>query len=355
MPASENVEIVRSALQAAESGGIEAGGAFVHEDFEMGHLPGRPDAEVYRGWRAAMLTMSERVSTFDEIRAAPESFSAVGDDHVVVAYHERGKPRGGSVEVEHLYGILYALREGKIARMAWFDSPGDALRAAAEASDAPAPPSHGEPQPQENPGPPTADDLQPTWFIDSDSDTVRGFVERLSAGASGDHEIVARLFAGIRDGVRYDPYKMPAGPGEYRASAVIEAGSGYCVQKAVALTAVARAAGIPSRLGFSDVRNHLQSERLAEAMGSDLFVWHGYSTFFVGGRWTKASPAFNAELCARFGVPPLEFDGTHDALLHAFTGDGTRHMEYVHERGVYVDLPLEAILAGLREAYPTVG
>ena len=217
------------------------------------------------------------------------------------------------------------------------------------------PASRGEPQPLKNPGPPTTEDLRPTWFIDSDSATVLEFVERASAGASGDRELVARLFAGVRDGVRYDPYSLPADPGGYRASAVIEAASGYCVQKAVALTAAARAAGIPSRLGFSDVRNHLQSERLAEAMGTDLFVWHGYSTLFIEGRWRKASPAFNAELCARFGVPALEFDGTSDALLHAFTGDGARHMEYVSERGVYVDLPLATILAGLSEAYPGLG
>ncbi len=209
-------------------------------------------------------------------------------------------------------------------------------------------------QPLENPGPPTGDDLRPTRFIDSDSDAVRGLVERVTAGAEGEHEIAARLFAAIRDGVRYDPYRIPTDPGEYRASAVIEAGSGYCVQKAVALTAAARTAGIPSRLGFADVKNHLQSERLREVMGTDLFVWHGYSTFLVGGRWTKASPAFNAELCARFGVPPLDFDGTRDALLHAFTGDGTRHMEYVRERGIYVDLPLATIMAAFREAYPRI-
>jgi hypothetical protein len=74
----------------------------------------------------------------------------------------------------------------------------------------------------------------------------------------------------------------------------------------------------------------------------------------VGGRWTKASPAFNAELCARFGVPPLDFDGTQDALLHAFAGDGSQYMEYVHEHGVYTDLPLERILAAYRAAYPAM-
>lgn len=214
--------------------------------------------------------------------------------------------------------------------------------------------SRQQPKSLENSGPPTPDDLRPTRFIDSESDTVRDLVERATAAAEDQHAVAARLFAAVRDGIRYDPYQMPTDPGGYAASAVIEAGSGYCVQKAVALTAAARAAGIPSRLGFADVRNHLQSQRLWELMGTDLFVWHGYSTFFVGGRWTKASPAFNAELCARFGVPPLDFDGTSDALLHAYTGNGERHMEYVREHGFYVDLPLETLTAALREAYPRI-
>ncbi len=216
--------------------------------------------------------------------------------------------------------------------------------------------SPGGPQALADPGsPPQAEDLQTTAFLDGDDDVVRAFIARVTAGAQGERAVAARLFAAVRDEVRYDPYRVATDPADYRASAVLDAGSGYCVQKAVALTAVARAAGIPSRLGFADVRNHLQSARLRERMGTDLFVWHGYSTLFVGGRWTKASPAFNAELCARFGVPPLDFDGTHDALLHAFAGDGSQYMEYVREHGVYADLPLERILGAYREAYPAMG
>jgi len=217
------------------------------------------------------------------------------------------------------------------------------------------PTSPGAPQLLEDPErSPTAEDLQPTAFLSCEDDTVRDFVARVTSGANGEHDVAARLFAAVRDEVRYDPYGIPTDPADYRASAVLGAGSGYCVQKAVALTAAARATGIPSRLGFADVRNHLQSERLRGLMGTDLFVWHGYSTLFVGGRWTKASPAFNAELCARFGVPPLDFDGTRDALLHAFAGDGSQYMEYVHEHGVYADLPLERILAAYRETYPAM-
>jgi transglutaminase-like putative cysteine protease len=200
-------------------------------------------------------------------------------------------------------------------------------------------------------GPPARDDLRPTRFIDSDSDVVRDYVERVAGDASDEHEVVARLFAAVRDAIRYDPYNVSGDPEDYRASKILQSDSGYCVQKSVALTAAARAAGIPSRLGFADVRNHLQSERLREAMGTDLFIWHGYSTFYLGGRWTKASCAFNAELCERFGVPPLDFDGRRDALLHPYSGDGSQYMEYVNDRGTYADLPLREMLTDLRDTY----
>ena len=105
-------------------------------------------------------------------------------------------------------------------------------------------------------------------------------------------------------------------------------------------------------LGFADVRNHLQTETLRALMGgTDLFVYHGYSHLYIDGRWMKATPAFNTELCARFGVPPVDFDGDHDALLHAFSADGAQHMEYVRDRGVFDDLPLNEILTELRNTY----
>jgi hypothetical protein len=87
-------------------------------------------------------------------------------------------------------------------------------------------------------------------------------------------------------------------------------------------------------------------------MGTDVFMWHGYTELYVDGVWRKATSAFNSALCARFGVAPLQFDGTADAVLHPFTGDGSPHMEYVRERGAYADLPLGAILDDLTSAYP---
>ena len=201
---------------------------------------------------------------------------------------------------------------------------------------------------------PGSEHLAATAFIDSHDPVVVEFVRSATEGASSERDKARRLFAAVRDQIRYDPYSVSSEPGDYRASAVIERRVGYCVPKAVVLAAAARSAGIPARLGFSDVRNHLQSARLSELMGTDIFVFHGYAELHLEGTWRKATPAFNASLCARFGVAPLEFDGTEDALLHQFTGDGSRHMEYVRDRGVYVDLPLERILNAYAATYAGV-
>jgi transglutaminase-like putative cysteine protease len=136
-----------------------------------------------------------------------------------------------------------------------------------------------------------------------------------------------------------------------RASTTLARGRGWCVPKAVLLAATCRAVGIPARLGFADVRNHLSTERMRRNMGTDVFYWHGFTAIRLGGRWLKATPAFNVELCERFGLAPLEFDGTADSLFHAFTPDGTRHMEYLRYRDEYLDVPIDAIRATFAAEY----
>ena len=194
-----------------------------------------------------------------------------------------------------------------------------------------------------------------TAFIDAGHADVRAFAQRAIAGATTDQDRVSRLFTAVRDGVRYDPYELSYDPKDYVASSVLRSRAAFCIPKAVLLTAAARSLGIPASLGFSDVKNHLQSAKLAERMRTDVFIFHGYSQLYVQGAWRKATPAFNAELCQRFGVPPLTFDGSADALLHPFAADGSAYMEYIRDRGVYTDLPLEMILDAFAAAYPGFG
>lgn len=210
-----------------------------------------------------------------------------------------------------------------------------------------------DPSPVDAASPPTADDLAETDFLDHRHPDVRRFADDVTSDAEPtDAARASAIFAGVRDRIWYDPYDISIDREDYRASAVLHGRQRWCVPKAVLLTAAARALGIPARLGFADVRNHLQSPRLAERMGTDVFHWHGFSVLWIDERWVKTSPAFNAELCARFDTAPLDFDGVHDALLHEFTGDGRRHMEYLIERGVFTDLPFDHILADLARHYP---
>jgi transglutaminase-like putative cysteine protease len=203
--------------------------------------------------------------------------------------------------------------------------------------------------------PPGPQHLTATAFIDATHPVVQAFAQRAVGDAATIQERVSRVFTAVRDEIRYDPYRLSYEPEDYVASNVISRGAAFCVPKAVLLTAVARSLGIPARLGFSDVKNHLQSPKLAERMGTDVFVFHGYSELYVHAAWRKATPAFNAELCARFGVPPLSFDGSADALLHPFSAGGSAYMEYIHDRGAYDDLPLGPMLEAFARAYPGFG
>ena len=198
---------------------------------------------------------------------------------------------------------------------------------------------------------PTAAHLAPTPAIDSTHPAVVAFTHQHDQGANERERAVALTHA-VRDVFRYDPYRIDLSPEGMRASTVLAQGYGWCVPKATLLAAVCRAAGLPARLGFADVRNHLSTERMRQTMQTDLFIWHGYTEIWLDGAWRKATPAFNLGLCEKFGLLPLDFDGLSDSIYHPFDKAGNRHMEYVNERGSFDDLPLGQIVADFRREYP---
>jgi transglutaminase-like putative cysteine protease len=193
--------------------------------------------------------------------------------------------------------------------------------------------------------------LSSARYIDSAHPSVAAF-SRKHARGEGEREKAVSLYYAVRDGIRYNPFLDFSRPEAFQASAVLGAGEGFCIGKAALLAASARVAGIEARVGFADVKNHLTTPRLAETMGSDLFVYHGYTDLRIDGKWVKATPAFNLALCQRFRVKPLEFDGRTDSIFHPFDEDQRRHMEYLRDRGVYADVPVAEIQQAFRETYP---
>ena len=197
---------------------------------------------------------------------------------------------------------------------------------------------------------PTAATLASTALVDSDHPAVVELARRHARGDS-DRERAVALHDAVRDGFRYDPYQVDLSPGGMRASSVIERGHGWCVTKAALLAAACRAAGIPARLGYADVRNHLSTERMRRTMQTDLFIWHGYTDIWLDGAWRKATPTFNATLCEKVGVKPLDFDGHSDALLHPFDGEGRAYMQYVNDHGTYHDVPAKFLMREMARDY----
>ena len=196
------------------------------------------------------------------------------------------------------------------------------------------------------------DFLAPTYYFDHEHPRVRAFIEESVGDAVDAVERAVKLYYAVRDGIRYDPYRFYMRKEYFTASRTLIEGAAYCVPKANLLTAVARGAGIPARVGFADVRNHLSTERLRQLVGGDVYRWHGYVAMHLEGRWVKATPAFNASLCAKFGTDPLEFDGVHDAMLQPLNRSGDRFLEYVRQRGTFDDFPLPAMVDAWKELYP---
>lgn len=193
--------------------------------------------------------------------------------------------------------------------------------------------------------------LRATEIIQSDHPDILVYVKQIVGEERDPIEIAKRLYIVVRDGIRYDPYTPFWLPEHYMATNVLKRKRGFCIPKAAVLCTLSRAAGIPCRLGFADVRNHLATQALLDHLGTDLFVFHGFVEFYLQGKWVKATPAFNKELCEKFHVSPLEFDGVNDSIFHMYNQEKRQFMEYIKFHGVYEDVPVAEIVKAFKEAY----
>jgi transglutaminase-like putative cysteine protease len=191
----------------------------------------------------------------------------------------------------------------------------------------------------------------PSETITSDTTKVRRFAREHAGQLRNPRQQAVALYYAVRDGILYDPYTISVRVEKLLSDYTLDIGRGWCVAKAIVLAAACRSLGIPARLGFADVRNHLSTARMRALMQTDIFYWHGYTDIHVEGKWVKATPAFNIELCDRFRLKPLDFDGRHDAIFHSFDLQGHRHMEYLRYRGEFTDVPLAQMNATFQREY----
>ena len=196
--------------------------------------------------------------------------------------------------------------------------------------------------------------LKPTYYFDYESEGIQKFVEEFREDSFSKQEQAIGLYKKVRDGWKYDPYTISLAQENLRASSIVGKSTGHCIEKSILLISGLRSLGIPARLHLSKVKNHIAVEKLTERIGSNELTPHGTVHVFLNNKWIKASPAFNATLCERLNVEPLEFDGENDSLFQQYNSSGSQFMEYLEDYGHFEDVPIDFIEENMRAHYPHI-
>lgn len=192
--------------------------------------------------------------------------------------------------------------------------------------------------------------LKETQFLDFTHSNFDIYFQSISKDLEG-KELAVELYNVVRDGYLYDPYHLDLTFEGLKASNVIPKKRSWCVEKALLLAALARKFGIPSRLGYAIVTNHIGVEKLVSLLRRPEIVFHGYTEMFIEGKWIKCTPAFDKRICKISGVTPLEWNGKDDSMFQEFE-HGKRFMEYLHLYGEFSDVPIELMNAEMKKYYP---
>lgn len=192
--------------------------------------------------------------------------------------------------------------------------------------------------------------LGPTRFIDSTHPSIVAAVDELGIRCLPPVERARRVFAFVKDRIRYE-FSAKMSEEEYIASYVLAAGRGFCVQKAVLLAALGRAAGVPTALALSDLRDRSLPAWVTEALTTDVMHHHGLNAFWLDGAWVKVDASLSPDVVERKGYRDVVFAPPEDALLAPTTLAGAPHADYVAFHGLYADLPFEQMIGAFLEAY----
>ena len=193
--------------------------------------------------------------------------------------------------------------------------------------------------------------LRATPTFDCENESIIEKAKDLTRGQEAVVDRARSLFYFVRDEMKFIPLLPVEHIESYRASRILRTGGGMCIQKAVLLAALARAAGIPARVHFVDIRNHRVPDKLREVIQTNLFPYHGYDELYLEEKWVKATPTFELKVCRENRLIPVEFDGKHDAMLRSHDLDGNPHIEYLQDHGLYEDVPLDEIYDAWAMAY----
>lgn len=192
--------------------------------------------------------------------------------------------------------------------------------------------------------------LTETETLDFSHPVVQAYVAEFRYLPAAKERAIA-VYLKVRDGFLYDPYHLDLCSDALTASRIITRSRAWCVEKSVVCCASLRALGIPAKLGFGIVKNHVGVEKLVNYLQKDEIVFHGFVEVFLDNRWTKCTPAFDRRICRLNRVEPLQWTGDSDSLLQEYRGE-EKYMEYLHFYGTFADVPQQLMHDEMFRHYP---
>lgn len=193
-----------------------------------------------------------------------------------------------------------------------------------------------------------------SYYFDVNNAAIQKLIADYKDNSISDKEKTIALYTKVRDSLKYDPYNISLAKENFRASVIAQKTTGNCVEKSVLLIACLRALGIPARLHLGKVKNHIAVEILTEKFGSNELTPHGMVGVFLNDKWLKMSPSFNASLCIKLNVQPLDFDGENSSFLQQYNDEGNLFMEYTADYGFFEDVPIDFMKSNIKEHYPHI-
>jgi ketosteroid isomerase-like protein len=125
----ENVEFIRRAFEAYESGDLSAAWADMSPDLVTYIAQPLPVAGTYRGPEGLLQSLLDWAEGFDELVITAEEYIDAGDQ-VVVRTRQKSRGAGSGVPVEADIYYVFTVRAGKTVRVAVFNDRSEALEAA---------------------------------------------------------------------------------------------------------------------------------------------------------------------------------------------------------------------------------
>src|SRR5687767_12541672 len=113
----ENVEVVRRNYEAFAEGGID--GWLEHWSDDLDHRTlraGIDDSGPVRGKEAMRAHIQDWMDTFDEFWFGPVELIDAGEETVVAVERFSGRAKLSGIETEQTCGVVFTIRDGKIAR-----------------------------------------------------------------------------------------------------------------------------------------------------------------------------------------------------------------------------------------------